>query len=133
MSATITTTANTIILSKGDTNVELAKNGLIHRRTATGSVIESNGVSMSLKFDETTANGQTFTTAKQLQDWISEHAFKAGGSGPGPEPGTLKSEQEEGKGSPVTNYLPITQEDFDSLAVKNPTTTYDIIDQYPAP
>lgn len=45
----------------------------------------------------------------------------------------VESKQEEGKGFPITNYLAITQEDYDALTVKNPTTTYDIIDQYPAP
>lgn len=132
MSATLTTTANTLILKKGDLEIEVAKNAFVHRRTATGSTIQGNGVSMSLKYDETTADGQSFSSAQQLQDWISNNAFKTGGSGPGPEPGALKSLKEEGKGWPVDNYLPITQEDFDSLEARNPFTIYDIIEHYPA-
>lgn len=43
----------------------------------------------------------------------------------------VESKQEEGKGWPIKNYLPITQDDYDSLAVKDPHTEYAIIDQYP--
>lgn len=131
MSVTITTTANSIIVEKGNNHFEVAKSGLVHRRTPSGSDLVSASTSVSIDYREATADGQTFTSAEQLHDWISANAFKSGGTGPGPEPGTLKSQQEEGKGLAVTNYLPITQEDFDDLAVKKPTTTYDIIAQYP--
>ncbi|WP_262246944.1 phage upper tail fiber protein [Parapedobacter soli] len=43
----------------------------------------------------------------------------------------VESKQEEGKGWPIKNYLPITQADYEALAVKDPYTEYAIINQYP--
>lgn len=129
---TITTTEKSVKIQTANFTWEIVKshvkgqvpyNGGTHIITEMGRVV--------IPFHNVTADGQTFTSAEQLQAWVQANCFKAGGTGPGPEPGTLKSQQEEGKGFPVTNYLPITQEDYDALAAKNPTTTYDIIDQYP--
>lgn len=129
---TITTTEKSVKIQTADYTWDIVKSRIKGQIPYSGGThIVTDMGQVAIPFDGVTADGQTFTTAEQLQDWVQDNCFKAGGTGPGPEPGTLKSLQEEGKGLAVTNYLPITQEDFDSLAVKNPTTTYDIIAQYP--
>lgn len=44
----------------------------------------------------------------------------------------VESKQEGGVGWPIKNFLPITQDDFDNLSVKDPQTSYEIVTQYPA-
>lgn len=129
---TITTTEKSVKIETADYTWDIVKSRIKGQIPfAGGTTIVTEMGQVALFFDKVTADGETFENAAELQAWIAENCFKAGGTGPGPEPGTLKSLQEEGKGLAVTNYLPITQEDFEALAVKNPTTTYDIIAQYP--
>lgn len=186
---TITTTEKAVKIQTANFTWDIAKGRVKGQIPFTGgTTIVTEMGQVAIPFDGVIADGQTFTSAEEIQEWVQTNCFKAGGTGPSdgvqwddvegkpaviaagdtqaaarsalglgsaathassafataeqgakadsavqPEAlvSMLKSQQEEGKGLPVTNYLPITQEDFDALTVKNPTTTYDIIEQYP--
>ncbi len=79
MSVIITTTENTAIVDKGGLVVEFAKNSLKHFRKQFGSVLYGDGVSISIRYQECTADNETFESAEELHDWVSANLFRDGG------------------------------------------------------
>lgn len=97
--------------------------------TAAGVRLSDAGQSVNIPYSGTTIDGSPVSDAEELFAFFESQGFKeGGGTGEG-----VQSVQEEGKGWPIKNYLPITQDDYDALTTKDPQTEYAIISEYPTP
>lgn len=80
---TITTTEKAVKIQTANFTWDIAKGRVKGQIPFTGgTTIVTEMGQVAIPFDGVTADGQAFTSAEEIQEWVQTNCFKAGGTGP---------------------------------------------------